>query len=61
MSTDLEFAIVNIARLIEDGHELEAMEQAQAVCEDLKSQGVNEDTQAIQAQMAEFSDFLMAS
>jgi|GEM_PF-2744368 len=61
MSTDLEFAIVNIARLIEDGHELEAMEEAMAVCDDLKSQGVNEDTQAIHAQMSEFSDFLMAS
>ena len=61
LETDLEFAIVNIARLIEEGHELEAVEEAKAVCDTLATEDLGEDAQAIHAQMAEFGDYLMAS
>lgn len=61
MSVDLEFAVANIARLIEDGHELDAMEEAKAVCDTLATQDLGEEAQAIRAQMVEMGDYLMAS
>ncbi|MEO5337701.1 MAG: hypothetical protein H7841_12525 [Magnetospirillum sp. WYHS-4] len=61
LQTELEFTLVEIARLVEDEQEFEAMAKAKAVCDTLRGLRQGPEVDALRARLVEVADVLLAA
>ncbi len=59
LRTELELAIVEIARLVKEEHEFEAIEKAKAICDTLRELRQDTEVESVRDRLVEATDNLI--